>query len=73
MICKYCINKLFIEHPHSVGMTYPQHCCFSFSIANYFLLASVQAYIHAIIPCMFQTSSSDCVNDINGIINSRKE
>jgi hypothetical protein len=73
MSCKLLIDKIFLEHPRSVNMNYFQHCCFSFCIGNYFLLGSIQAYIHGVIPCMFKTSSGDSALHISEIINSHKE
>lgn len=69
----YCINKLFLEHPHSVNMTYIQHCVFSTFIGNYFLMASIQAYTHGCIPYMFETSSSDSARDISEIIHLHRK
>ena len=60
-----CFHRTFCKHPREVGMTYKEHFLFSCGISCNFLCASIQACVHSIFPCMYQTSSSDHVFNIN--------
>ena len=66
-----CFDWTFCKHPREVGMTYGEHFCFSCNLSWIFFCASIQACIHSIFPCSFQTSSSDYAEDINDKLNSR--
>ena len=60
-----CFHRIFCKHPREVGMTYEEHFHFSCNLSANFFCASLQACIHSIFPCMFQTSSSDYAYEIN--------
>lgn len=47
------------NHLTDVNMTYTQHFFNSFDYSTIFLIASIKAFIHAIIPCVYKTSSTD--------------
>ena len=49
------------KHPASVCMSYMQHFLFSMNLGFLFVQGAFKAFIHAIIPDMFITSSSDIV------------
>jgi len=53
------------DHPNKVCMTYFQHAIFSSSLGISLLAASFKAFIHAIIPSLFITSSSDLVKSLD--------
>ena len=53
------IDYIFLKHPRENKMTYCQHCKFSSMLSCLFCCSSWQACIHSIIPCLFETSSSD--------------
>ena len=46
----FYINKLFLEHPKKVNMTYIQHLNHSMSISKDMLIGSIKAAIHGLIP-----------------------
>ena len=48
------IYNLFNKHPNELNMTYFQHALGSLSLSINFLIASVQAFIHAFFPFVFQ-------------------
>lgn len=66
-----CFHRIFCKHPREVGMTYEEHCRFSCCLSWNFFCASIQACIHSIFPCAFQTSSSDYASNINETLNHR--
>ena len=59
--------RLF-RHPKEVCMTYWQHARLSFNFSYIFLKASKEAFIHAIYPDKYITSTSDTVKEITKIL-----
>ncbi len=55
----------YFIHPNNVCMSYFEHFKFSMSLSVSFLVGSFKAFMHAIIPSMFITSSSDLIKDID--------
>lgn len=55
----------FQSHPASVGQTYLQHLRFSASIALKLQKAAITAVLHALIPCAFQTDTSQSIEDLH--------
>lgn len=53
------------KHPAKVCMTYKQHCFFSLGISKDFLIGSYKALVHAFIPDIYITTTSDVVKNIN--------
>ena len=60
--------KVFTEHPAAVGMTYFEHMKLSAQLSWCFMCASATAAVHAIAPCLFQTSSTDAIIHIRTLI-----
>lgn len=60
-----CTDFVFFKHPREVNMSYSEHMCFSCGLGCQFLCASVQAFVHGIFPCAFQTSSTDYAKNIS--------
>jgi len=59
------MNYSYFIHPNNVCMSYLEHFKFSMSLSVSLLVGSFKAFMHAIIPSMFITSSSDLVKDID--------
>lgn len=55
----------FFKHPIKVCMTYKEHCLFSLGVSKQFLEGSYKALVHAFIPDVYITSTSDIVNNIS--------
>ena len=62
------VSNLFVKHPNENGLTYLQHFCVSFIIGKTFIIASIFAFIHAVFPFMFETSSTDTLKYLNDFI-----
>lgn len=59
------VSNLFsFTHPNNVCMTYTRHFWFSMSLCRRFALGSIQAFIHAVLPDYYITSSSDLITEI---------
>lgn len=56
------------KHPNAVCMTYMQHFALSMNLGFIFIKGAFKAFIHAIIPDMFITSSSDTIKYANHIV-----
>ncbi len=56
------------SHPKNVCMTYLSHLQFSSKLSVLFLIASFKAFVHAVIPDIYITSSSDSINEIKELI-----
>ena len=57
-----------INHLNEVNMNYFEHLKFSSFIGFQLFIASQKALIHALIPGLFTTSSSDYVDSLNKIL-----
>ena len=63
------LKSLFTRHPNSVKLTYFKHFILSMSFSLSLSYASFKAFIHAIFPFIFITSTSDIIYDINNQLN----
>ena len=58
-------DRLFLDHPHSVGETYLEHqrraCGFAISL----LAASLACLVHAVIPGLFVHTGSDTIKRLH--------
>lgn len=52
----------FFHHPKKVCMTYLQHARLSIRLGRLFAKATLTAFVHAIWPDLFTTSSQDAVH-----------
>ena len=46
----------FLKHPNKAGMSYFEHLMLSMRFAFMLFIASIQAFIHALCPFLFETS-----------------
>lgn len=54
-------NKLFVDHPRSVGETYLEHMAVALSFASAFFVAAFAATLHAVVPGLCQKVGSRTV------------
>jgi len=66
------LKSLFVTHPSSVNLTYFQHFTLSLSFGLSLSIASFKAFIHAIFPFIFITSTTDTIYDIENKLNKYK-
>ena len=57
-------------HPNNVCMTYFEHLTFSLLLSKNFAIGSIKAFIHAIFPNLYITSSTDIVTKLKDNINN---
>ena len=60
----FITNTFSFSHPKEVCMSYTQHFWFSMSLSRRFAIGSIQAFIQALIPDLYITSSSDLILEI---------
>lgn len=58
------MNRIFLDHPHSVDETYGQHLVFAGKFGLKLFAAGFCAIIHAIIPCAFEKTASRMIADM---------
>ena len=61
----------FRDHPASVGETYPEHLAFAMRFGARLFCAGAAAFVHALIPALFETTASDTVKAMHAEINGR--
>ncbi len=66
------LDRLFLAHPRSVGESYTQHSAFALRIASRLFLAAMAALIHAIVPCLCETTASRIILAMNADIVTRR-
>jgi hypothetical protein len=66
------LDRLFLEHPRTVGETYPQHMLASLTVASRLFAASIKCVVHAIVPAWCKTSGSDAIVKLHTEIAPRR-
>lgn len=64
------MNKIYslLEHPNNVCMSYYTHMKFALNLSYIFLISSGKSLIHAFIPSLFITSSSDIIIELDELL-----
>ena len=72
---EYIANKLFFEHPNSVGETYFQHFINAVYIGNKMLAFAIAAYIHALVPGidLFKAAGTTSCAELDKLSNLLKQ
>jgi len=52
------LHRLFLSHPQTVDESYGEHFLFALGFAMRLLGAGLAALVHALIPCLFETTAS---------------
>jgi len=65
------LAALFTEHPQSVNETYFEHMRFAGSFCGWLALAACTAFVHAILPFMFEKTSGQIITKLYNRMNSR--
>ncbi|MYJ70229.1 MAG: hypothetical protein F4092_00355 [Rhodospirillaceae bacterium] len=58
----------FRDHPASVGETYPEHMGFAMRFGARLFCAGAAAFVHALIPALFESTASDTVKAMHAEI-----
>lgn len=64
-------KNIFLKHPEEVNMTYTEHFNHSMYFSFLLLDSSIKAFVHAIIPVFFKTSTTDVNKKITILLKSK--
>lgn len=59
------LQRLFTEHPESVGETYGEHLLRAWSFGGRMVLAGVACMVHALLPFLFVRTGSQAIEELN--------
>jgi len=59
------LQRLFTEHPASVGETWLQHCCSACRFSMLMLAGGFICAVHALLPFLFRTTGSDIIRRLH--------
>lgn len=59
------MNRLFSDHPASVGETYGQHLAHALSFAGLMGLGAIVCGIHALLPFLFEKTGSRIITRLH--------
>ena len=65
------LQRLFLSHPQTVDESYGEHFLFALGFAARLFGAGLAALVHAIIPCLFETTASRKIREMHDRIASR--
>ena len=65
------LHRLFLSHPQTVDESYGEHFFFALGFAARLFGAALAALVHAIIPCLFETTASRMIREMHDRIANR--
>lgn len=65
------LDRLFLAHPRTVEESYFEHMRFAIGFSARLIGAGVAALVHALIPCLFETTASRMIKTMHARIVSR--
>jgi hypothetical protein len=57
----HVLQRLFLEHPQSVGETYLEHQRQAFGFAGTMLLGALACFVHGLVPSLFTRTGTQTV------------
>ncbi|HJP69839.1 MAG TPA: DUF6356 family protein [Sphingomicrobium sp.] len=65
-------DRLFLDHPRSLGMTWAGHAIGAVRIGAQLVIAGLACLVHAIVPGVFTETAGRTVTDMYGHMQRRK-
>jgi hypothetical protein len=65
------LHRLFLSHPQTVDESYGEHFGFALGFAARLFGAGLAALVHAVIPCLFETTASRMIREMHDRITHR--
>jgi hypothetical protein len=65
------LDALLFEHPRSVGESYPRHFVVALTFGARMFAGACAAFIHALLPCLFQSTAGDVVRRLHAQLQNR--
>lgn len=66
------LDRLFLEHPRTVGESYGQHMTAALGVGSRLFVASLKCVVHAFVPALCKTSGSDAIVKLHSEIAPRR-
>lgn len=66
------LSRLFLDHPRTVGESYPEHMLASLTIAARLFGTALKCVVHAFVPAWCKTSGSDAIIKMHGEVAPRR-
>jgi hypothetical protein len=63
--------KVFLTHPRSVNESYLEHLRFAFAFSWALMVAAGAAFLHGIVPCLFEKTASRSVRRLADMCSAR--
>ena len=64
-------KRIFTDHPNSVEESYFEHLLFAGRFSTRLIGAGLAAFIHALIPCLFEKTAGLMIKDMHDEIANR--
>jgi hypothetical protein len=65
------LHTLFLDHPRSVGESYPQHFGIAFMFGARMFAGALAAFVHALLPCVFTSTAGNIVRRLHAELQTR--
>jgi hypothetical protein len=59
------LQRLFTEHPESVGETYGEHLARAFCFGGRMVVAGLACMLHALLPFLFVHTGSEAIDELH--------
>lgn len=66
------MSKLFCDHPEAAAETYLEHMAFAHRFSGRLFRASLAAFIHGLVPGLFETTASSIILEMNAELVARR-
>jgi hypothetical protein len=66
------LQRLFTEHPRSVGESYGQHLVQAGGFGGRMILAGLACMLHALLPFIFVRTGSDAIESLHNRMSARR-
>ncbi len=59
------LNRLFVDHPRSVGESYPAHLMVATRFGVTMIGAGLACLVHGLVPALFKSTGSRAIGDLH--------
>jgi len=66
------IDRLFLDHPHSVGESYGEHAAVAARFGAVLMIAAAACLVHAVVPALFPRTASGAIKRLYGEMRARQ-
>jgi len=66
------IDRLFLDHPRSVGESYGEHAAVAARFGAVLMIAGAACIVHAVVPALFPRTASGAIKRLYGEMRARQ-